>query len=72
MRIPDKVYDVMKVVLMIAAPLAAFIIEVYTAITTGSFPDIVNAVLLGLSTLCGTILTRSSKEYWAEQEAANG
>jgi hypothetical protein len=63
MKLPDKVYLILKWIMLLATPVCTFIIGIYEAIQTGSFAAIVTAVLGGLGTLAGVIIKISDSEY---------
>ena len=70
MIIPDKVYDVLKIVVWIAPGLLAFVCGIINAIQTGDIIAIVTAVIGGLGTLAGGLLTKSCEDY--KKESQNG
>ena len=61
--LPNKVYEVLKWITILAVPLATFIISVYDSIITGDFRSIVMAVLSGLAELAGIIIKVSDTQY---------
>lgn len=68
MRLPDKVYDVLKWIAILATPVSAFILGVISAAQTGDVSAIITAVLGGLGTLAGIILKVSDANYKKELE----
>lgn len=63
MKLPDKVYDVLKWIMFLGAPVATFIIGIINAVNTGSPEAIVTAVFGGLATLAGVIIKISDNAY---------
>lgn len=63
MIIPNKVYDVLKIVVWICPGLLAFICGLINAIQTGDAIAIVTAVIGGIGTLAGGLLTKSCEDY---------
>ena len=63
MKLPDKVYDILKVVVWIAPPFLTFVLGLINAIQTGDLIAIVTAVIGGLGTLAGTLLEVSCVNY---------
>jgi len=63
MKLPDKVYLILKWIMLLATPVCTFIIGVYEAFQTGSFAAIVTAIIGGLGTLAGVIIKISDTEY---------
>ena len=68
MIIPDKVYDVLKIVVWIAPGLLTLILGIINAIQTGDVIAIVTAVIGGLGTFAGGLLTKSCDDYKKEKE----
>lgn len=68
MKLPNKVYDVLKIIVWIAPSALVFIISVGEAILTGDWKAIVTAVISGLGTFAGSLLTKSNAEYYKEQK----
>lgn len=66
MKLPDKVYDVMKWLMLLAVPVATFIIGIIDAVQTGDVTAIITAVFGGISTLAGIILKISDSFYKSE------
>lgn len=67
MQIPNKVYDILKVVVWIAPPFLTFVLGLINAIQTGDIIAIVTAVIGGLGTLAGTLLEVSCVNYRKSQ-----
>lgn len=63
MKLPDKVYDVMKWIMLLAVPVATFIIGIIDAVQTGDVSAIITAVFGGISTLAGIIIKISDSMY---------
>ncbi len=63
MKLPDKVYDILKWVMLLATPVCTFILGILAAVQTGEIPAIITAVLGGLGTLAGVIIKISDAEY---------
>lgn len=68
MRLPDKVYIVMKWIMLLATPICTFILGILAAVQTGEPAAIITAVLGGLGTLAGVIIKISDSEYKKEKE----
>ena len=66
MKLPDKVYDVMKWIMLLAVPVATFIIGIIDAVQTGDVTAIITAVSGGISTLAGIIIKISDSFYKSE------
>ena len=66
MIIPNRVYDILKIVVWIAPGLLAFVCGLINAIQTGDPIAIVTAVIGGLGTLAGGLLTKSCEDYKKE------
>ena len=66
MKIPDQVYDILKIVVWIAPGLLAFVCGLINSIQTGDIIAIVTAVIGGLGTLAGGLLTKSCEDYKKE------
>ena len=71
MKLPNKVYDVLKWIMFLGVPVATFIIGILEAIN----PDIaayagpiITAVLGGLSALAGIIIKISDGNYQKEKQ----
>jgi len=63
MKLPDKVYDILKWVMLLATPVCTFILGILAAVQTGEIPAIITAVLGGLGTLAGVVIKISDAEY---------
>lgn len=63
MRLPDKVYDVLKWVMFLGVPISGFVISIYQAVQTGDPVAILTAVFGGLASLAGVIIKISDSEY---------
>ena len=63
MKLPDKVYIVLKWVMLLATPVCTFILGIIAAIQTGDISAIITAILGGLGTLAGVIIKISDSEY---------
>ena len=68
MRLPDKVYDVLKWIMFLGTPVATFIIGIMAAVNTGDPAAIITAVFGGLGTLAGIILKISDGIYQKEKQ----
>lgn len=68
MKLPDKVYIVLKWVMLLATPVCTFILGIIAAIQTGDISAIITAVLGGLGTLAGVIIKISDSQYRKEIE----
>ena len=66
MKLPDKVYDILKWVMLLAVPVSTFIIGIYQAVLTGDPVAIILAICGGLETLIGVILKISDSFYKKE------
>lgn len=66
MKLPDKVYDVLKWIMILGMPVATFIIGIIDAVNTGTPAAIVTAVFGGLATLAGIIIKASDITYKKE------
>lgn len=66
MKLPDKVYIVMKWIMLLATPLCTFILGILAAVQTGDPAAIITAVLGGVGTLAGVIIKISDTEYKKE------
>lgn len=63
MKLPNKVYDVLKWVMFLATPVCTFVLGILAAIQTGDASAIITAVIGGLGTLAGVIIKISDTEY---------
>lgn len=68
MRLPDKVYDILKWVMFLGTPVATFIIGIMAAVNTGDPAAIITAVCGGLGTLAGIVLKISDGIYQKEKQ----
>lgn len=71
MRLPDKVYDVVKWIMFLGVPVATFIIGILAAINpdiAAKAGPIITAVLGGLSTLAGIVIKISDGNYRKEKQ----
>ena len=68
MKLPDKVYIVMKWIMLLAVPVCVFITGIIDAVGTGNISSIITAVIGGLGTLAGVIIKISDSEYRKEVE----
>lgn len=66
MKLPDKVYDILKWVMFLGTPVATFIIGIIAAVNTHDPAAIVTAVFGGLSTLAGIVIKISDGVYQKE------
>lgn len=72
MKLPDKVYIVLKWVMLLATPVCTFILGILAAVQTGEPAAIITAVIGGLGTLAGVIIKISDMTYRKELEENNG
>lgn len=70
MKLPNKVYDVLKWVMLLGVPVGSFIISIITAVNTGDPTAVITAVFTGLATLAGIVIKISDGEY--KKENNNG
>lgn len=63
MKLPNKVYDVMKWIMLLGVPVGAFITSVIAAVNTGDPSAVITAVFTGLATLAGIVIKISDGEY---------
>ncbi len=68
MKLPDKVYIVMKWIMLLAVPVCVFITGIIDAVGTGNISSIITAVIGGIGTLAGVIIKISDSEYRKEIE----
>ena len=66
MKLPDKVYDIMKWIMFLAVPVGTFILGIIVAVQTGDISAIITAVFGGISTLAGVIIKISDSMYKSE------
>lgn len=72
MKLPDKVYIVLKWIMLLATPVCTFILGILAAVQTGEPAAIITAVIGGLGTLAGVIIKISDMTYRKELEDNNG
>lgn len=63
MKLPNKVYNILKWVMFLATPVCTFVLGILAAIQTGDPSAIITAVIGGLGTLAGVIIKISDAEY---------
>lgn len=63
MKLPDRVYLILKWVMLLATPVCTFVLGILAAIQTGDISAIITAVIGGLGTLAGIIIKISDTEY---------
>lgn len=63
MQLPDKIYDILKWVMLLIVPIGAFIISIITAIQTGDIVAIITAITTGIESLIGIIIKISDSTY---------
>ena len=68
MVLPDKVYNVLKWIMILGVPVATFIIGIIDAVNTGSPAAVVTAVFGGAATLAGVIIKASDTAYKRQQQ----
>ena len=68
MKLPDRVYLILKWIMLLAVPVCVFITSIIDAIGTGNINSIITAVIGGLGTLAGVIIKISDSEYRKEIE----
>lgn len=66
MRLPDKVYNILKWIMLLAVPIGTFVTSLIVAIQTGDPTAIVTTVISGLGSLAGAIIKISDNEYKKE------
>lgn len=66
MKLPNKVYDILKWVMFLGVPVGSFITSLIAAIITKDPITIITAVFTGLASLAGTIIKISDGEYKKE------
>lgn len=66
MRLPDKVYDILKWVFLLVVPVGSFITSVIVSIQTGDVKAIIAAVATGIESLVGLIIKISDSNYKKE------
>lgn len=67
MRLPDKVYDILKWIMFLGTPVATFIIGIIAAVNTADPAAIITAVFGGLGTLAGIVIKISDGNYQKEK-----
>ena len=72
MKLPDKIYDILKWIMLLGVPVGAFIMNLIAAVNTGDPSAIVNTVFTGLATLAGVIIKISDGEYQKELSSGGG
>ena len=68
MKLPNKVYDIMKWIMLLGVPVSTFIVSIITAANTGEATAIATAVFTGIATLAGIVIKISDGEYKKELE----
>ena len=68
MKLPNKVYDVMKWIMFLAVPVGTFILGIIVAVQTGDISAIITAIFGGIGTLAGIIIKVSDNTYQIEQK----
>lgn len=63
MRLPDKVYDVLKWIMFLGVPVGSFITSLIAAIITKDITTIITAIFTGVASLAGAIVKISDGEY---------
>lgn len=63
MKLPDKVYNVLKWITILAVPTCTFITSLIVSIQTGDPTAIITTVISGLATLAGAVIKASDVEY---------
>ena len=63
MKLPDRVYDALKWVMLLAVPVGTFVLGIIAAVNSGDTVAIVTAICGGLETLIGIILKISDSFY---------
>lgn len=66
MKLPDKVYDILKWVFLLVVPVGSFITSVIVSIQTGDVKAIIAAVATGIESLVGLIIKISDSNYKKE------
>lgn len=66
MKLPDKIYNVLKWIMFLAVPVGTFILGIITAVQTGDPSAIITTVFGGIGTLAGIIIKISDGNYYAE------
>lgn len=71
MKLPNKVYDVLKWIMFLGVPVATFIIGILAAINpdiASTAGPVITAILGGASTLAGIIIKISDGNYQKEKQ----
>lgn len=68
MKLPDKVYIILKWIMLLATPTCTFILGMIAAAQTHDAAAIITAALGGLGTLAGIIIKISDGEYYKQIE----
>jgi len=63
MRLPNKVYDILKWIMILAVPFATFIVSIIDAVATGDPRSIIMAIFSGVAELIGIIIKISDGTY---------
>lgn len=71
MKLPDKVYNVLKWVFILAVPICSFIISLIMAINTGDTIAIITAIGTGIESLVGIVIKVSDGNYKKEIKAGD-
>lgn len=71
MKLPDKVYNILKWIMFLAVPTGTFILGIIAAAQTGDISAIITAVFGGIGTLAGIIIKISDNIYQAELKEKN-
>ena len=66
MKLPDKVYIVLKWIMLLAAPVCTFILGIIAAVQTRDPSAIITAIMGGIGTLAGVIIKISDTNYKKE------
>lgn len=66
MRLPDKVYNALKWIMILAVPLCTFVTALIAAIQTGDPTAIITTVISGLGSLAGAVIKVSDSVYQKE------
>ena len=63
MKLPDKVYDIMKWVVIIVLPAAATLYKVLASVWSWPYSNEVVATITGVDAFLGTVLCISTAQY---------
>lgn len=66
MKLSNKLYNILKWIMILAGPVATFILGIIAAVQTGDPAAIVTAVFGGLGTLAGIVIKVSDVNYKKE------